>query len=67
MNLGKAVKVALAMKGVRQVDLAAKMGKHHVYISRLCNQEFIGMEALQNIAEALDMKVSELVALGEDK
>ena len=66
MNLGKAVKVALAMKSMKQRDLAEKMGKHHVYISRLCNQEFIGMEALQNIAEALDMKVSELVALGEE-
>ena len=38
-----------------------------VYVSRICNQESIGISSLEKIAGALGMKVSELVALGEDK
>ena len=67
MNLGKAVKIALVMKGRTQTDLAKELGVTRVYMSRVCCQENIGMSALTNIANALGMKVSELVALGEDK
>lgn len=67
MHLGNAVKIALVMKGKKQVDLARDLGVTGVYLSRICNQESIGMNALEGIAKALGMKVSELVALGEDK
>ena len=66
MNIGKSIKVALAMKGIKQKDLAEKMGRHHVYISQLCNKEKVGSKAIESVASALGMKVSELVALGED-
>ena len=42
------------------------MGVTGVYVSRICNQESIGISSLEKIADALGMKVSELVALGED-
>lgn len=67
MHLGNAVKIALVMKGKKQVELAKELGVTTVYLSRICNQEAIGMNAIGDIARALDMKVSELVALGEEK
>ena len=66
MHLGNAVKIALVKKGRSQTDLAKSMGVTKVYVSRLCNQESIGISSLEKIADALGMKVSELVALGED-
>jgi transcriptional regulator with XRE-family HTH domain len=67
MNLGKSVKIALAMKGMKQMELAKMIGYSPRRLSRICNQDQFGMGNAQLIAEALDMKVSELVALGEDK
>ena len=67
MHLGNAVKIALINKGVKQRELAESMGVTGVYVSRICNQESIGISSLKKIADALGMKVSELVELGEDK
>lgn len=67
MHLGNAVKIALVMKGRKQGDLAKALGVSKVYISRICNQESIGINALESVANELGMKVSELVALGEGK
>ena len=67
MHLGNAVKIALVKKGRSQTDLAKSMGVTKVYVSRLCNQESIGINALKSIACELGMEVSELVALGEGK
>lgn len=67
MNLGNAVKIALVMKGRTQRDLAEKLGVTHTYLCKVCNQETIGMAVMTKIANELGMKVSELVALGEDK
>ena len=66
MHLGNAVKIALVMKGMKQKDLAETMGVTTVYVSRICCQESIGMNTVKSIADVLGMKVSELVALGED-
>ena len=65
MNLGKAIKIALASKGMKQKELAESLGVSHRYISKICNQSDVGMESMKKIASVLDMKVSELVALGE--
>ena len=65
MHLGNAVKIALVMKGMKQKDLAEAMGVTTVYVSRICRQESIGMNSVKAIADALGMKVSELVKLGE--
>ena len=66
MNLGKAIKVALAKKGIKQNELAARLGLSHRYISRVCNQDNVGMNVIRKIADEIGMKVSELVALGEE-
>ena len=67
MNIGKSIKIALAMKGMKQKDLAELMCRHPVYICQLCNKERPGVAAIESVASALGMSVSELVALGEDK
>lgn len=66
MNVGKSLKIALAMKGIKQSDLASKVGMTTVWISRLANSEKAGMGSVEMLAKALDMKVSEFLALGED-
>lgn len=66
MNVGKSLKISLAMKGIKQSDLAAKVGMTTVWISRLANSEKAGMGSVEMLAKALDMKVSEFLALGED-
>ena len=65
MNMGKAVKIALAMNGMNQTELAKVMGVSSKYISRICNQKNFGIEAAKGVADALNMKVSELIKLGE--
>ena len=65
MNMGKSIKVALAMRGLKQRDLAELMGRHHVYICQRCNKERVGIAAMESVADALGMKVSELIKLGE--
>ncbi len=65
MHLGNAVRIALVMKGMKQKELAEALGVSRVYVSRVCSGESVGINALKAIADALDMKVSELVKLGE--
>lgn len=65
MNTGKAVKVALAMREMNQNDLALKLNMSHSVLSRICSAKSASTSTLQKIATALDMKVSELMALGE--
>ena len=67
MNLSKAIRVALAMKEMNQKQLAERLGMYESAMSQLINRPSITTEKLTQIADALDMKVSELVALGEDK
>ena len=67
VNLLKAIRVALAMKEMNQKQLAERLGMYESAMSQLINRPSITTEKLGQIASALDMKVSELVALGEDK
>ena len=67
MNLSKAIRVALAMKEMNQKQLAERLGMYESAMSQLINRQSITTEKLTQIADALDMKVSELVALGEGK
>ena len=67
MNLSKAIRVALAMKEMNQKQLAERLGMYESAMSQLINRPSITTEKLTQIADALDMKVSELVALGESK
>lgn len=65
MNVGKSLKVALAKREMKQVALAKKMGVGEVYISRLANSEHAGMGTVTKLAAAVEMTVSEFLALGE--
>lgn len=66
MNVGKSLKVALAQKGMKQTELAAKLGVTNVWISRLANQESAGMGSVVKLANAMEMTVSDFLKLGED-
>ena len=55
------------MKEMNQKQLAERLGMYESAMSQLINRPSITTEKLTQIADALDMKVSELVALGEDK
>lgn len=66
MNVGKSLKIALIKKGMSQTELAKKMGVHDQWVSKLANSESAAQTTLVGLAEALEMKVSEFVALGEE-
>ncbi len=66
MNVGRSLKVALAKRDMSQTQLAKKMNVHVQWVSKLANSETASQATVTGLAEALDMKVSEFVALGED-
>lgn len=66
MNVGRSIKIALIKKGMQQGDLAEKMGVTKPYISQLAGKERAGMGTVALLAIALDMKISDFIALGED-
>lgn len=65
MNPGNAIKIALIKKDMNQTELAQKLSISKNQISIWCNAKTIGSGPLERIAAALDMKPSELMALGE--
>ena len=68
MNVSKAIRVALAMKEMNQKQLAERLGMYESAVSQMVNRgASITTGKLKQVADALGMKVSELVALGEDK
>lgn len=67
MNVSKAIRIALAMKEMNQKQLAERMGMYESAVSQLVNRSSITTDKLKQVADALGMKVSELISLGEDK
>ncbi|QDB73852.1 hypothetical protein KE336_gp19 [Aeromonas phage 4_D05] len=55
------------MKEMNQKQLAERLGMYESAVSQLVNRASITTDKLKQVADALGMKVSELVALGEDK
>ena len=66
MNVSKSIRVALAMRELTQKQLAERLGMYESAVSQLVNRSSITTDKLKQVANALDMRVSELVALGED-
>ena len=66
MNVSKSIRVALAMRELTQKQLAERLGMYESAVSQLVNRSSITTDELKQVADALGMKVSELVALGED-
>lgn len=66
MNLAKSLKIALIERDMKAKDLAAQMGVSQTYVSYLATgRKTTTVEKMTQIAELLDYKVSEFVALGE--
>lgn len=66
MNVGKSLKMALAKRDMTQTQLALKLNTTRVWISRLANSQSASGPTIEQLAVALDMKVSEFIGLGED-
>lgn len=66
MNAGKSIKMAMAKRDMTPKDLAEKMDVSRQYVGQLMSSEHIGMGTLNTLSVIFEMKVSELVALGED-
>jgi transcriptional regulator with XRE-family HTH domain len=66
MNIGKSIKVALAMKGMTQKELAKRLDITPPALSQLAGQESCTGATIGRLATALQMKASEFVALGEE-
>lgn len=67
MNVGKSLRIALASKGMKQIELAEKMGISRQHVSNWTRRQGINKKNLDALCQALDMKLSEFIALGEDK
>lgn len=66
-DAAKALRVGLAMKNMKRVELAAIVGVSVNHMSRLATGTApLQGELMSKVAHALGMKVSEFVALGEE-
>lgn len=66
MNVGKSLKMALAKRGINQTQMAARLNCTVVWVNRIANSRSVSMSTVEGLCEALEMKVSEFLALGED-
>jgi plasmid maintenance system antidote protein VapI len=66
MNVGKSIKVALAMRDMKQKELAEVMGVKPASVSQLASQTSCTGETLGKLAAAFGMAASEFIKLGED-
>jgi len=65
MDLGKSLKVALALKGMKHKELAAALNTSSQQVSNWIRSGAIKQTSLVAICETLEMPVSEFIALGE--
>lgn len=67
MNTGKALLVALAMSEKTKKELAESMGLSVETVYSMCRAKSATTDTMKRAADALGMKLSDLVALGEDR
>lgn len=66
-DTAKALRVALASKGMKRKDLATRVGVTANHMSRLTNGAVaVQGDLLTKISSAFGMKVSEFLAMGEE-
>ena len=65
MNAGKSLKIAMAMQGLSTKDMAALLGCSTVMVSKYQREPHWTTKTVSRISEALKMKASGFVALGE--
>jgi len=67
MNTKQAVRVKLALEGRQQKWLAEKLGVSESSLSTSLKSNVFNGPFLASVAAAFDMKLSELIALGEQQ
>ncbi len=65
MNVGKSLKKALLETGKTQLDMASDLGVHPTLLNRHFNSEHINTQTISIYSNYFNIKVSELIALGE--
>ena len=65
-KLEKALGIALAMRSMKQKDLAAEMSCTAVYISNIMKDGKLSVAKLEAVASALGFKVWEFMKFGEE-
>ncbi len=65
MDLQLSLDVALAMRKMKQKDLAAKMECTESYVSKIVSTGSMSVRKVQEVCNALDFKVWEFIKLGE--
>lgn len=65
MNIGNSIRIAMIKRGMRQHDVAEKVGITRTYVSGLCNGRKPSQDLIVKLAECFDMPVSEFIKLGE--
>lgn len=66
MNIGKSIKVAMTKKNMANQDLADKLGRTLPSISVMRGRETCSGQTMIELAGIFGMRVSELIALGEE-
>ncbi len=66
MNLEKSFKIALAMRGKKQTDLAKEMKVPNAYVSQTFKNGSLSLKRLAEVCELLDFKVWVFIKLGEE-
>lgn len=65
MNVGKSVKVAIALNGKSINWLAEQLNVGRVRASVIANSERANQETIEKLASVFNLKASEFIALGE--
>ena len=66
MDVGKSIRVAMAMRGIRNSELSERLQVTAATVSVMLSRSTCSGQTLQNLANTFGMKVSEFIALGED-
>lgn len=66
MNIGKSIRVAMAMKGLKAKELSEKLGVTQATISVMCSRETSSGQMLKTLSDTFELKVSDFIKLGED-
>lgn len=66
MNVGKSIKVGMAKRDMKPLELAEKMEVSRQYVSQMMASKQTGIGTINKLADVFEMKVSEFLALGED-
>lgn len=66
MHIGKSIRVAMAMRGLRRPQLAERLQVTGPTVSTMLSRPTCSGQTLQSLAKIFGMKVSEFVALGEE-